>query len=55
VFGGVKGSECHAVWTCVLLGVYWGLGEGEAGVSALSEGSDGAAYFAFAGLDGRGI
>lgn len=35
VFGGVEGSVCDAVWTRVLLDVYRGLGEGEAGVPAL--------------------
>ena len=37
MFRGPEGSECDAVWACILLDVYWRLGEGEAGMPALQE------------------
>lgn len=35
VFGDYEGSNGYRVWACVLLGVYCGVVQGEAGVSAL--------------------
>lgn len=36
--GGVQGSKCHDVWSCVLLDMCEGLGSGEARMSTLSAG-----------------
>lgn len=47
--GGAAGSGGDAVRARVLLDVHRGLGEGEAGVSAVSAGGHGAAYFASEG------
>jgi hypothetical protein len=49
VSGGVEGSRGDAVRTCLLLGLYRGLGEGEARVPAVQERGNGAAYLAVAG------
>ena len=43
-----EGPRCDVMRACVLLGLYRGLGEGEARMPAVQEGSDGAAHFAVA-------
>lgn len=53
MFRGPEGSECDAVWTCILLDVYWRLGEGEARMSALQERLSGAAHSAVEVVMGR--
>ena len=48
--GGAQGSECDELWTCILLGVHWRLGEGKAGVPVMQEGGWSESYFTFEGI-----
>jgi hypothetical protein len=47
---GAEGSKCGALWTCLLLGLYRGLGEGEARMPALQARSNGTTYPTFKGV-----
>lgn len=49
VSGGVEGSVGDAMRSCILLGVYRGLGEGEARMPVVQEGGYGATYLAIEG------
>lgn len=50
VLGGDEGPECDYVWPCLLLDMYWRLGEGKARMPAVQTGVFGAARIAAAGM-----